>query len=71
MIDLQNEKIFPFTELPARLQEKTSSKQRVHIATAHRWRQRGIQGIRLKTALIGGQLVTSHEAVNRFVEATT
>jgi uncharacterized protein DUF1580 len=43
----------------------------VHVSTLHRWRLRGIRGIRLETCLIGGIRYTSHEALARFVTATT
>ena len=71
MIDLRNEETFPFTELPVRLQKLTGSRKRINISTAHRWRQKGVKGIKLETVLIGGERFTSYEAINRFSEAST
>jgi hypothetical protein len=39
---------------------------RVHLSTLHRWRLRGVRGIKLETALLGGARVTSLEALERF-----
>jgi hypothetical protein len=44
---------------------------RPHISTLHRWRMRGVRGIRLETCLIGGVRHTSREALQRFADATT
>jgi hypothetical protein len=35
--------------------------------TVHRWSKRGIRGVRLQTALIGGRRYTSREAIRRFI----
>jgi hypothetical protein len=43
----------------------------VHISTMHRWRLRGIRGVRLETFMRGGVRYTSHEAIDRFFAATT
>jgi len=40
------------------------------FATIWRWTQRGSRGHKLESYRVGGQLITSHEAVNRFLEAT-
>jgi len=42
-----------------------------HSSTLHRWRLRGIRGVRLETILIGGVRYTSREALQRFFNATT
>lgn len=42
---------------------------RPHIATLHRWCYRGVKGHKLETYLIGNRLVTSAEAVTRFLTA--
>jgi hypothetical protein len=44
---------------------------RPHISTLHRWRLRGVRGIRLETALLGGRRFTSVEALERFSAAIT
>ncbi len=43
----------------------------VHVSTIHRWRLKGIRGIRLETILRGGIRYTSDEAIERFFSATT
>lgn len=43
----------------------------VHVSTVHRWRQKGVRGIRLETFLRGGIRYTTHEAIQRFFAATT
>jgi hypothetical protein len=39
------------------------------FATVWRWTQRGVRGHKLETYRIGSQLVTSLEALHRFLEA--
>jgi hypothetical protein len=43
----------------------------VHTSTPHRWHMRGVRGIRLSTALVGGVRYTSEERLLAFIEATT
>jgi hypothetical protein len=66
MIDLSTETIFPSLSAAA-----SSLPGRPHISTIHRWRLRGIRGIKLETCLIGGRRVTSAEALQRFSAAVT
>ena len=42
-----------------------------HISTLHRWRLRGVRGVKLETVLIGGRRFTSDEALSRFFARTT
>ena len=42
----------------------------VHVATVHRWRQRGIQGTRLEAVRIGGKILTTRQALGRFITET-
>jgi hypothetical protein len=44
---------------------------RPHVSTLHRWRQRGIRGVRLDAVLVGGVWYTSREAIRRFIECAT
>jgi hypothetical protein len=39
--------------------------------TLWRWRTRGVRGVRLESARLGGRVVTSLEAVRRFVSSVT
>ena len=45
--------------------------KRPHLSTVHRWRTRGIRGVRLEAILCGGVWFTSREAVRRFFQGTT
>lgn len=42
-----------------------------HLSTLHRWRLRGVRGVKLETCLVGGRRYTSVEAVDRFLAAST
>lgn len=42
-----------------------------HVSTLHRWRLRGVRGIKLRTALIGGRRFTTEEWVTEFIAAST
>ncbi len=44
---------------------------RPHVATLWRWISKGVRGVKLETIVSGGRRFTSHEAVNRFIAATT
>jgi hypothetical protein len=44
---------------------------RPHTSTLHRWRLRGVRGVKLETCLIGGRRFTSQEALERFTGSTT
>lgn len=42
----------------------------VHVSAPYRWLHRGVRGVRLESVRIGGKLLTSRQAVNRFLRAT-
>ena len=42
-------------------------RERLGLATLHRWRLNGVRGVRLETILIGGLRYTSREAIERFI----
>ena len=69
MIDVTAETVVPFRELP-KWTEKHFGKRK-HPSTFHRWRLRGVRGVKLETILLGGIRFTSVEALNRFFAATT
>jgi len=60
-----DEKLLTFAQAAAWLPS------RPHVATLHRWRLKGVHGVRLETVRIGGRRYTSQEAISRFVAATT
>lgn len=44
---------------------------RPHLSTLHRWRLRGVRGVRLRTCLVGGRRYTTRRWLREFSEATT
>lgn len=62
-IDVKTETVVSFSDARSAF----PGNRRVSLATLHRWRQRGIRGIRLETCLIGGLRYTSREAISRFL----
>lgn len=69
MIDVTNESLIPFRDVPAWTKEHLG--HRVHPSTIQRWRLRGARGVKLETLLAGGTRYTSSEALSRFFAATT
>jgi len=61
-IDLTNEQLVSLPGAARRLPGQP------HVSTLHRWRLRGVRGVRLETTLIGGKRFTSTEALQRFVD---
>jgi hypothetical protein len=59
-IDLQNETLLTFSEASARVPG------RVSVQTLHRWRLRGVRGVKLESCKVGGKRITSAEALQRF-----
>lgn len=64
MIDLHTEHVLTLAEA-ARLIPPTG----VAISTLWRWKTKGVRGVRLEAALIGGRWYTSAEAIDRFFAA--
>jgi hypothetical protein len=65
MIDLATETLLSLTDVAKSLPG------RPHVSTLHRWRMRGIRGIKLETTKLGGKRLTSREALQRFADRTT
>ena len=42
--------------------------RKIHVSTLYRWISRGLRGVRLEAVKLGGTLVTSKEALQRFAE---
>jgi Protein of unknown function (DUF1580) len=68
MININHEQVLPVNKVPAYLQSRGLGK-RVSVGTVYRWMIAGVGGVRLETVRIGGQMVTSAEAIQRWVEA--
>ncbi|MGD0896640.1 MAG: DUF1580 domain-containing protein [Thermoguttaceae bacterium] len=64
-IDISAERLFSLADTAKTLPGRPA------ISTLHRWRLRGVRGVRLETCLIGGRRFTSREALERFISATT
>lgn len=65
MIDLFGEQVITLAEASQLLPTRPT------LQTLWRWRQKGVRGARLETALIGGRRVTSVESLQRFFAATS
>jgi hypothetical protein len=65
-IDLANETPITLAEAA-----RTLPGGAVHVSTTHRWRLKGVRGVRLETFLRGGIRYTTNEAIERFFAATT
>lgn len=42
-----------------------------HVSTLHRWRLRGVKGVKLETMLVGGRRFVSRDALAQFVASVT
>jgi hypothetical protein len=72
MIDLQADRLLTLSEvtrLPVFARRRNG--RPLNVATVWRWHQHGIRGIRLESIVAGGQRMTSVEAVEEFIRATT
>jgi Protein of unknown function (DUF1580) len=62
MIDFTIERLIEIKEAPSFIPGKP------HLASVYRWFGKGVRGVKLETALVGGRRFTSREAVQRFVD---
>lgn len=67
MIDISQETLVPIRDVPRLLPPRPNGK-RVHISAVYRWMSRGIHGVVLESAKIGGSVYTSSEALQRWAE---
>jgi len=65
MIDVDSENLVSFVEAARSLPG------RPNITTLWRWRNRGVRGVKLEVACVGGRTYTSREAWARFLERVT
>ncbi len=65
-IDLNSESVGTLAEVAGKL-PRLGGRQ-IHTSTLWRWTSRGIRGVRLEHVKLGGRIVTSLEAVQRFSE---
>lgn len=64
MSGIQTETLIPFSQARSAF----PGRQRVGLATLHRWRLSGVRGVKLETLVVGGIRFTSTEAIQRFLE---
>lgn len=67
MIDISREQLIPLAEAARKLPSSRRGKK-VHVATIFRWHKHGSRGVRLECVRVGSSLMTSVEALQRFVE---
>jgi len=63
-IDVNTEDLIRFTDAI-----RSFPGRDICIQTLHRWRLRGVRGVKLETCLVGGTRYTSHQAIGRFIAA--
>ena len=66
-ISLADEQVISLAEATRLLPRQVNGKK-VHVSTLHRWCSRGLRGVRLESLKLGGRVVTSVEALQRFAE---
>lgn len=64
-----DEQLFKLSKVPALVEQLTGD--RPHIATIHRWHQRGCRGVKLQTAFAGGHRRTTETWVREFFAGVT
>jgi len=64
-IDTERETLVSFSDARSSFRDG----RRKSLATLHRWRLQGVNGVKLETCLIGGMRFTSLEAIARFIAA--
>lgn len=68
-IDVTRDTLIRFRNLPSWSKEHCG--KRIHPSTFHRWRLRGVRGVKLASILIGGERYSSEEALQFFFDETT
>lgn len=70
MIDVKTDELLTFAELARRLPSRRNGRP-VAVSSVHRWRLKGLHGVRLEAIKLGGCWVTSWQAFQRWCEAVT
>lgn len=63
-----SEDLCTFAEVTKMIREQQST-SKMHVSTVHRWCLRGVKGHKLESVRVGGRLLTSRQAVHRFLNA--
>lgn len=64
--DLFTEELISLKDVPNFL-PVIEGKKKTHYSTVYRWWKKGVQGVHLEVASIGSKMVTSKQAVTRFL----
>jgi hypothetical protein len=67
MIDLQNETALTLNEARRLPHLRGRGGNNISLCTIYRWATRGVGGAVLETAKVGGTVVTTAEAITRFI----
>lgn len=67
MIDIGQEELIAVRDVPRALPKRPNGR-RLHVSAVYRWISRGVRGVVLESARIGGSTYTSREAMARFAE---
>ena len=70
MIDLASETLLTFAEAAKRVPPIRDGRP-THVATLHRWALHGTRGVHLEFIRLGGRMLTSTEALQRYGERLT
>ena len=69
-IDPTSKQLLTFRQLAETLPRRRGDRP-THVSTLHRWRSRGLRGVKLEAVRVGGTWATTAEAFNRFVNQLT
>jgi hypothetical protein len=67
MIDIKREQLLTLAEASRKLPSSRRGKK-VHVATIFRWHKHGSRGVKLECVRVGSSLMTTVEALQRFIE---
>ncbi len=67
MLDLLDGGLISFRDAASRLPARRKGRP-AHVATLHRWRAKGLRGVRLPARRVGGVWMTSLAALEWFVQ---
>jgi len=67
MIDLETDKLVTLAQAADFLPKLGG--RRIHTTSIWRWCRKGVRGVKLEHAIIGSRIITSVQALNRFVNA--
>lgn len=64
-LNILTEDVIAISEVPQEL----PGQARPHISAVYRWANVGVRGVRLEACRVGSQIVTSRQALTRFLNA--